>query len=67
MAPETGWVNRNVDKLTGPSMRPGQDGPGNFPCPLLGGLDPEPSMRPGQDGPGNGASPSQAARGPRLQ
>ena len=53
MAPEThdrdtaGWFGLQ------PSMRPGQDGPGNGEIAAVIERLNRPSMRPGQDGPGN--------------
>ena len=54
MAPETA-VDEAVERLVlrAPSMRPGQDGPGNIGYPTQKPLALLPSMRPGQDGPGN--------------
>ena len=55
MAPETrAVVMEREPPGRDPSMRPGQDGPGNPGHPADSARVQPPSMRPGQDGPGNG-------------
>ena len=56
MAPETEHQPNDALGVLKPSMRPGQDGPGNLGARLLEKVEENrPSMRPGQDGPGNSA------------
>ena len=68
MAPETPVLHAPDQDVPVPSMRPGQDGPGNVRQAKLQERDRVPSMRPGQDGPGNAeAAAMWGVKGATLQ